>query len=394
MVEKDNNVKNSSNSSEAERARLKEELKAELKAELKSEKKHMHINRKKVYITIGSIIGVCLIVFGGYYAVQGNHSGTKNNIVKGRNAGVGLDFNKPLSESSMPLKLTGVTYAKIIHTATDGSTISHLNIMPRQTNIVTTSTDSNFSLINPPANQNWGKLVYWGELYGFAAYKDGGTWKRIKSIKPIPTKDNAMADYGGKSADLVNDDIKSANKKLSDLPKSGSFKKLDLSKWPELDTMNKGSDSRKAIDIMSKAIISQADKLTVTSLYYMQDQFKTSVTKEGYLSVDKDQRYRIGSFYYVMPSKKAIAALISAAQPHSEDLVNTWTQTVNHSVYVKGKLIIIDGTAYNLKDIALDLYTTEDASGKNEMFNQSNIKTSQYKNKISIKSTTKDNVNS
>lgn len=385
-------------------------------------------NRRTLYLIIGSVVALLVILFIGYRiffnakdqtskntssnsdshishikksgkdtqdedadtALNGN-SGSKGS----NNAGVGLDFNKNLSDDDNGMKLTGVTYGKTITTDKEGNTNSHLNIIPRQSNLVTvsTSTSSSFSLYGQPANQNWGKLVYWGELYGFAAYRDGSTWKRIDSIKPIPSKDNDMKDYGGKTSDLISSDISNAASRLATLPKTGSIDNLDLSKWPELANMDKGKDTRKANDIMNKAIIEQANKISVTSLFYMQDQFKTAVTKEGYLSVDKDQRYKVGSDYYVMPSKKAILALISAAQPHSEELVDTWTQTVHHSVYVNSKLIIIDGVAYNLKDVALDLYTTEDASGTIEMFKNSNVTTSQYKNKISIMNNTSSNIN-
>lgn len=304
-------------------------------------------------------------------ALNGN-SGSKGS----NNAGVGLDFNKNLSDDDNGMKLTGVTYAGI-----DGT----IDIIPRQSNIIATSTDQSFSLTSQPDSQSWGKLIYSGELYGFAAYRTGSTWKRIDTIKPIPNTDADMKDYGGKSADLISSDIKNTSILKDKGYKNGSIDNLDISKHPELETMNKDTDTKKGINTISELLIEQAPKLVQTGHFYFQDEYKYIVTQKGYLSVPASQRFRFGDTYMVIPSKKAVQTLNTEAQKNASNLVDSWTTKVSHTIYVNGKLIIIDGVAYNLKDIALDLYDKEDTTGMtSDAFKDSNINVSSYNNPIKL----------
>lgn len=366
-------------------------------------------NKRTLYLIIGSVVALLAILFIGYRiffsakdqtskntstnsdsrvshinkngkdtqdedadtALNGN-SGSKGS----NNAGVGLDFNKNLSDDDNGMKLTGVTYAGI-----DGT----INIIPRQSNIIATSTDQSFSLTAQPNSQTWGKLIYSGELYGFAAYRNGSTWKRIDTIKPIPSTDADMKDYGGKSADLISSDIKNTSTLKDKADKNGSIDNLDISKHPELETMNKDTDTKKGINTISELLIEQAPKLVQTGHFYFQDEYKYIVTQKGYLSVPASQRFRFGDTYMVIPSKKAVQTLNTEAQKNASNLVDSWTTKVSHTIYVNGKLIIIDGVAYNLKDIALDLYDKEDTTGMtSDAFKDSNINVSSYNNPIKL----------
>lgn len=307
-----------------------------------------------------------------------------NAIVKGtNNVGANLDYNKNLSDKNQALQLTNVTYARL---ATDSSS-GFMFIIPRQDNVITVSSDSTFDKYAQPQNQSWGKQVYTGELYGFASYKKNGIWHRIDSIKPLPSIESKYEKYGGKTAELIQKDIDTNASKLDSVNTGGSLSDLSFDATPQMANYNKDSDTPKAVKVYNEALENQASKITKPADFYFMDNLKIRVNKEGYLSVPKEQRYRIADDYYVMPSKKAVQTVIDASQTNAQYLVNTWTQRVAHTIYVKGKLVIIDGIAYNLKDVVLDLYTDDNTDATVEKFSQANINTDQYGHTISMKST-------
>lgn len=222
------------------------------------------------------------------------------------------------------------------------------------------------------------------QLYGFAAYKkDDGTWERITTITPIPSIDDKYKGYGGNTAQaealvkeqkekveaILNKTNKTAekfgqpkDKLLSYLEENNPvLESLDMS---ELNHLNKGTDTPKAVDIINSQLIKNKNNLHVPFVIKNKDFVINGVEKEGFDLLKEDEQYQINIDnnidYFAVLRTETMKELNKETFDELKAIYNNAGTGVklNHTIAVNGDFIIIDGVQYEKNKVILELYKT------------------------------------